>query len=259
MPFAFVHLATPLSELWKQKYYFFLIETTPLFRKEGQTRHRPLPTRRKGGDERELSEGPGGGDEPVTLGNGREQGKKAFTHHCVVIVQPFFLGFIEHFGHNGRSVYGAESERFEAVEVTKIGGFDGRNEENVFDAHSKLSGKIKAGFVGDGHSGRERLQGAIADVLADLVRPFVHTEVRPHAVARAVAEVHSFLPEGSAGGSVELQPRSPGREAHPRERDVSFQYEGVDATFFVGERSEGDGAGDVRCPGKVLRPAVEQK
>ena len=145
------------------------------------------------------------------------------------------------------------------MEVTKIGGFDGRNEENVFDAHSKLSGKIKAGFVGDGHSGRERLQGAIADVLADLVRPFVHTEVRPHAVARAVAEVHSFLPEGSAGGSVELQPRSPGREAHPRERDVSFQYEGVDATFFVGERSEGDGAGDVRCPGKVLRPAVEQK
>ena len=84
-------------------------------------------------------------------------------------------------------------------------------------------------------------------------------EERAYAVTRAVHVVQSFAPHGLLGQHVELGTTDARRELSHLYLDMPFQHQRVDMAHLVGERTEGDGTGDVGGTVKILSTTVEQQ
>lgn len=93
---------------------------------------------------------------------------------------------------------------------------------------------------------------------ANLVRSFVHVEIRAHAVARAVHVVKSVAPEVAAGNGVDLRARGRTGELAHLKLDVALKHEGVDEALLVGDGAEGYCARDVGRSVKILPARVYQ-
>ena len=124
-----------------------------------------------------------------------------FIHAAVVVVEPFHLIVIEQPAVYHRGVDGAERERFHTQEIATLGTVATDDEQHVLDAHSKAAGEIDARFVGDGHARLER-RGHIFHTY--LLRAFMHTEMRTHAVARTMQVVVAAAPQHAARYGVYL-------------------------------------------------------
>ena len=177
----------------------------------------------------------------------------------MITVEPVSLVFIEHLHDDGRRVEGAEREGFELEQAAEVGLRIFASEEHILEAHPEFPADVNTRFVRNGHAGHEGGGAGGIGVFANLLRPFMHAEVAANAVSCAVSEIHTFLPHGIAGGKIEHQALCALREAGARQSDVTFQHEGVGFALFVGERTEGNGAGDVGRAAYIMRTAVEQQ
>ena len=87
----------------------------------------------------------------------------------------------------------------------------------------------------------------------------MYVQVGAHTMARAVHVAQSLAPHGPLGEHVELRAADARGELGQLYLDVAFQHQRVDAAHLVGQRSQGDGAGDVGCAVHILCAAVEQQ
>ncbi|MNV79859.1 hypothetical protein D3C71_1734280 [compost metagenome] len=95
----------------------------------------------------------------------------------------------------------------------------GRHDLQGLDADAPLAFAIIARLVRQDHAGQQRLG---VDVGRDALRPLMHAQIRPDAVAGAVIEVEACVPQRLARDRVQLMPRRPGREADHRHGDVAL-------------------------------------
>lgn len=187
---------------------------------------------------------------------GVEVGRERFKDMRVIVVEPCdFLG--RHFlADDGRGVDGTERERLELQESAELGFLRSDREQDVFDAHAETTGEVEAGLVGDEHSLDE---GRRLPLHPNLVRTFVNTEELAYAVTCSVKVVHPVAPHKLPCQRVELGAGGFVGENGARKRDVTAKNERIDVALLVGERTEGDGSGDVGGAVAVLRTAVEQQ
>ena len=96
-------------------------------------------------------------------------------------------------------------------------------------------------------------------VHADLMRSFVDTKEVSDTMTGTMQVVDAAFPHGTAGKYIELGTTSSGREVGILQLQMTFQYQGIIGFLFVGERTEGDGTGDVGSAIQILCPLSSKR
>lgn len=185
--------------------------------------------------------------EPCLVGRIGQERFEAPAHGGVVVVEPLYLFSREHREVDGRCIDRTERERLKAVEAAVIRFAVLYGEECIFYAHAEMSGYVNARLVGNCHAGKEWHGRTGTQILAYLLRSFVHAQPASYAVSCSVSVIISCLPHGIACRQVKLYACRALRKTTTRQGDVSFEYKSVGAPLFLTYRSEGDGTRDVRC------------
>ena len=128
-------------------------------------------------------------------------------------------------------------------------------ENDVLVADAVLAFPIYAWLIRGHHSRQQRLG---IEVLAYVLRAFVHTEIETHSVASAVTEITPGFPEGLAGKYIQLTTGSTLGKNRGGEFNHTLEHQSVVLLFKRSAGSKGNGAGDIRGAGKILASGIHQ-
>ncbi|MNK99764.1 hypothetical protein D3C87_1201780 [compost metagenome] len=131
-----------------------------------------------------------------------------------------------------------------------------RHDLQGLDADAPLAFAIVTRLVGQDHAGKQRLG---VDVGRDALRPLVHAQIGADAMAGAVVEVETGVPQRLTRDGVQLVPRRPGGEADYRHGDVALQDQSEHAALVRRALADCHGAGHVRGPVQILTAAIHQQ
>lgn len=159
----------------------------------------------------------------------------------VGVEQSFFLG--GHLGGvHGVPVEGGEGQGLEAQEGAEVRLALFHAQDQVFQADAEVPVEVDAGFIRGDHAGGQGgffAQGAPADALG----PLMDAQQITDAVAGAVVEVQTQVPQGLAGQVVQVQAGAAGAEDGGSEMQVAPEDGSVAGLLPVGQGAHGIGAG----------------
>ena len=110
-------------------------------------------------------------------------------------------------------------------------------------------------LVRNDHTAHQRLR---IKVLTHILRPFVHTQERAHAVPGAMPEVTLEAPQRFAGKSIDTAAWSAFGEQSHGKVDMTFEHQSIVFPLERGKVAEGNGTGNVGGAVKVLAAGVAQ-
>ena len=174
----------------------------------------------------------------------------------MVTVEPLCFLRKQQFPENRRRIDGTERERFELEELSELCFLVRGDEQCVLDTHAKLPGEIDTGLIGNSHA---RHQWGWFPLHTELMRTFMYIQISSYAMTRAMQIIQTLAPQRLTGEDVNLGSAGSCGKLTEFYLDVSFQHKGIDPFLLLSERTEGDGAGDIRCAIEILCPTVEQQ
>ena len=110
-------------------------------------------------------------------------------------------------------------------------------------------------LVRNDHTAHQRLR---IKVLTHILRPFVHTQERAHAVPGTMPEVTLEAPQRLPGKSIDTAAGSAFGEQRHGKVDVPFEHQCIIFPLERGKVTEGNGTGNVGGAVKVLAAGVAQ-
>ena len=114
---------------------------------------------------------------------------------------------------------------------------------------------VQTGLIRSDHPGHKRLR---IQILADVLRPFMHIEEETHSMTGAVAEIPPRLPERRTGRIIYLAACSTGRENRHGQSDMAFQHQCIVLHFQPVTRPERNSPGNISRTEQVLSAGIAQ-
>ena len=118
----------------------------------------------------------------------------------MILVQPLLLGTVEQRKIEPRGIEGAKSQGLESQPAAELVLALRNAKKQILVPYAVLPLAVDTRLVRNDHTAHQRLR---IKVLAHILRPFVHTQERAHAVPGAMPEVTLEAPQRFAGKSID--------------------------------------------------------